>query len=279
MRHKQRAAMVQGRTGAEDIRTLERLSVNPSNHLTFADNDLGGRILGEGLLCGCPGFLVPSALVPEAPSPSLLGRKKFLWNTQPPGNKAGRPRFGAHKGLNPGRLSMTNNFSAPAGGRVPSANAPPVTDLKNKLNEDVDSTREMIKEGSGAVIEKVDAVISDKTHYAAHQVSGVAKALEKVGAELESADQPQVGRYAREVGQSIAKVAERIEGKDLGEMATMVENFGRRQPMAFLGIAALAGLTASRFLIASAKRNDKARPTGPSQTVGSFSGREGHSND
>ncbi|EJB06116.1 hypothetical protein Rleg9DRAFT_5037 [Rhizobium leguminosarum bv. trifolii WSM597] len=174
---------------------------------------------------------------------------------------------------------MTNDFSAPAGERSPSANVPPITDLKNKLSEDVDSTREMIKESSGAVIKKVDEVVSDQTHYAAYQVRGVAKALEKVGAELEGADQPQVGRYAREIGQSIANVARRIEGKDLGEMATLAEDFGRRQPMAFLGIAALAGLTASRFLIASAKRNDQTRPTGPSQAVRSVSGSEGNSND
>ncbi|MGV4791796.1 nutrient deprivation-induced protein [Rhizobium sp. F40D2] len=174
---------------------------------------------------------------------------------------------------------MTNDFSAPVGEGSPSANASPVTDLKNKLNEDVSSTREMIKEGSGAVIEKVDEVVSEQTHYAAHQVSGIATALEKVGAELEGADQRQVGRYAREIGRSIADVAKRIEGKDLGEMATLAEDFGRRQPMAFLGIAALAGLTASRFLIASAKRNDQTRPTGPSQAVRSVSGSEGNSND
>jgi hypothetical protein len=103
-------------------------------------------------------------------------------------------------------------------------------------------------------------------------VSGIAAAFEKVGAELEASDQRQVGRYAREIGSSVAAVAKRIEGKDLGEIATLAENFGRRQPMAFLGIAALAGLTASRFLIASSKRSDQARPTGPSTTVKSVSG-------
>ncbi|KPH05917.1 nutrient deprivation-induced protein (plasmid) [Rhizobium acidisoli] len=173
---------------------------------------------------------------------------------------------------------MTDDFSVPAGDRSPSANASPVTDLKNKLNEDVNSTTDMIKEGSGAVIEKVDEVVSEQTHYAAHQVSGIATALERVGAELEGADQRHIGRYAREIGRSLADVAKRIEGKDLGEMATLAENFGRKQPMAFLGIAALAGLTASRFLIASAKRSNQARPTGPSETVRSVSTSEGTPN-
>jgi len=167
---------------------------------------------------------------------------------------------------------MPDEFSAPTGERSPSANASPVTDLKNKLNADISATKDMIKEGSGAVIEKVDEVVSEQAHFAAHQVSGIAAAFEKVGAELEASDQRQVGRYAREIGSSVAAVAKRIEGKDLGEIATLAENFGRRQPMAFLGIAALAGLTASRFLIASSKRSDQARPTGPSTTVKSVSG-------
>jgi hypothetical protein len=36
----------------------------------------------------------------------------------------------------------------------------------------------------------------------------------------------------------------------------MAERFGRRQPVAFLGIAALAGFAAGRFAMASARRMD-----------------------
>jgi hypothetical protein len=55
-------------------------------------------------------------------------------------------------------------------------------------------------------------------------------------------------------------------------MAGMAEEFGRKQPLAFLGVAALAGLAGSRFLTASAKRTSAAsaaqnrRPAGASAT-------------
>ncbi len=58
-------------------------------------------------------------------------------------------------------------------------------------------------------------------------------------------------------------LAKQMEGRDLGEVATMAEEFGRKQPLAFLGIAALAGLAASRFLTASAKRSTSAASGSP----------------
>jgi hypothetical protein len=174
---------------------------------------------------------------------------------------------------------MTNEFSLPSAERSPSANTSPVTDFKNKLSEDISSTREIIKDGSGAVIQQVDQVVSEQTHFVGHQVSGVAAALEKIGAELESSDQRQVGRYARQIGRSVAAVAEKIEGKDLGEIASLAENFGRKQPIAFLAIAALAGLSASRFLIASAKPGDEVRPIKTSAQARAASAGGGASND
>ncbi|WP_064693927.1 hypothetical protein [Rhizobium aegyptiacum] len=159
---------------------------------------------------------------------------------------------------------MSDEFSLSEGERSQSATASPATDLKNKISEDIRSTREAAKEASSAALEKASDVVSEQAHFAARQVSGIAAALEKVGAELEGSDQQQIGRYAREIGRTAERVANRIEGKDLGEMAVLAENFGRKQPIAFLGIAAFAGLAASRFLIASAKRTDKARTAAPS---------------
>jgi len=59
------------------------------------------------------------------------------------------------------------------------------------------------------------------------------------------------------MGKSVQRIAKDLEGKDLGAVATMAEDFGRKQPLAFLGAAALAGLAASRFLTATANRSTK----------------------
>ncbi|MBY2926714.1 nutrient deprivation-induced protein [Rhizobium leguminosarum] len=152
--------------------------------------------------------------------------------------------------------------------------------LKEKLADDVTAAKNTIKEGAETAVEKVKEVVSDQTTFAARQVGGVAKALEKVGAELEASDQPEVGRYAKQIGRSFQGFATQMQGKDIGEIAAMAEEFGRKQPLAFLGIAALAGLSASRFLTASAKRapsqakrrTSPATPTGSSTTGGYTNG-------
>lgn len=89
----------------------------------------------------------------------------------------------------------------------------------------------------------------------ARQLRGLAGAMEKVGSELRRSEQPALGRYTQHIGQSIGRLARDCENRELGEIAAMAEDFGRKQPLAFLGIAAIAGLAASRFLSASAERS------------------------
>jgi len=131
--------------------------------------------------------------------------------------------------------------------------------LQTKISDDVSATKDAVKEGADKAIQKVHEAVSEQTGFAARQIGGFATALQKVGAELENGDQAEVGRYAKQIGDSVKAIAKNMEGKDLGEIAGRAEDFGRTQPLAFLGIAALAGLAASRFLTASAAR--KSDPT------------------
>ncbi|WP_375166027.1 nutrient deprivation-induced protein [Rhizobium redzepovicii] len=188
---------------------------------------------------------------------------------------------------------MSNEFTEIAGGPRPSSttslqsedatsSTQPSTSLaglKEKLADDVTAATDTIKEGADTAVEKVKEVVSDQANFAARQVGGVATALEKVGAELEASDQPEVGRYAKQIGRSVQSFATQMKHKDIGEIAVMAEEFGRKQPLAFLGIAALAGLTASRFLTASAKRSPtqattRASPATPtkSSATGGYNG-------
>ena len=133
----------------------------------------------------------------------------------------------------------------------------PVTaaDLKHQVRDDLGTIKEAVTNTASSAMGKVTDTVTDQTNFAARQVGGVATVLQKVGAELESGDQPQVGRYAKQIGESVQAIASKMEGRDLGEIAGLAEDFGRKQPIAFLGVAALAGLAASRFLTASAKRS------------------------
>ncbi|CCE99926.1 probable nutrient deprivation-induced protein (plasmid) [Sinorhizobium fredii HH103] len=139
--------------------------------------------------------------------------------------------------------------------------------LQQAVREDLDELRQFADERTEEAKEAVSLAVEDEKNLAARQLSGVATALEKVGGELEQSDQRALGRYAKQMGSSLQGLARDIEGRDLGEIAGMAEDFGRKQPLAFLGMAAIAGLAASRFLTASAHRRSRrpvSQPSSPS---------------
>ncbi len=134
-------------------------------------------------------------------------------------------------------------------------------ELKAKVADDLGSARDTLNEEATTAVQKVKDAAVEKTTLVARKVGGIGTALEKVAVELENSDQPQVGQYAKQIGNSVTNFAKQMEGKDLGDVATMAEQFGRKQPLAFLGVAALAGFAASRFLTASANRLSTSSPT------------------
>ena len=69
-----------------------------------------------------------------------------------------------------------------------------------------------------------------------------------------SPDQKTVARYTRDLAGGLSKFGKNVQGKDVDELMGMAQSFGRQQPLAFLGAAALAGFVASRIAGASAHR-------------------------
>ena len=154
-------------------------------------------------------------------------------------------------GKAPSSLEPTNNVNSSVSKSPPAS----VQDLKAKVGDDISAATGAVKDGASSALEKVEDTVVEQTNFAAHQVGGIASALQKVGAELANGDQAEVGRYAKQIGDSVESFARKIEGRNFSQIAGMAEDFGRKQPLAFLGVAALAGLAASRFLTASAKRS------------------------
>lgn len=131
--------------------------------------------------------------------------------------------------------------------------------------------RDLGHEASAKVSEATDKAKSfaaDQKDLAANQISGVAAAITKVAEELDGTDQQTVGRYARDLASGISSLGKTIENHDVDDLMSMAQDFGRKQPMAFLGAAALAGFVASRFALASAQRRDSKTDTGKGSTGG-----------
>lgn len=84
---------------------------------------------------------------------------------------------------------------------------------------------------------------------AADEVKGVASALRTAAEEMRSGS-PQERTFSQ-IAESLADASDTMRDKDLGEMVGAVTDFAKRNPMVFLGSAALIGFAATRFAKAS----------------------------
>ncbi len=80
---------------------------------------------------------------------------------------------------------------------------------------------------------------------AADEMSSVASSLRKAADDMRGGS-PQE-RTVGQLAHSLADMSDTLRDKDLGEMAADVSAFARRNPLMFLGGAALVGFAAMRF--------------------------------
>lgn len=109
------------------------------------------------------------------------------------------------------------------------------------------------KEQLSQAADKVRGVAAEQKDLLAAQVGGVADAMERVASDLESSNGASA-HYARMIADNAEKLSNSIRDNSVDQLVGMAQDFGRRQPAAFIGAAALLGFAASRFLMASAKR-------------------------
>jgi hypothetical protein len=142
--------------------------------------------------------------------------------------------------------------------------------VRQHAGEDVQSLKEEAQSQLGAATEKAKGFAGEQKDIAATQLSGIAAAITKVADELAQTDQGAVASYARDLASGVGKFADTVQNKNVDELMGIAQDFGRKQPVAFLGAAALAGFVASRFALASAHRRDN--PTEPTTASASTGG-------
>jgi hypothetical protein len=181
---------------------------------------------------------------------------------------------------NPGAPSSTSPSTA-----VEEQARQDASGASHRLREDLDAVSQQAAEDArklkgevaaqaGAAADKAKSFASDQKDYAAGQITGVASAIGKVADELEG-DQATTARYARDLATNLEKFGKTVEGKSVDDLMGMAQQFGRTQPLAFLGAAALAGFVASRFAMASAQRVSQpasGAQTGTTPGTSSYSG-------
>ena len=126
--------------------------------------------------------------------------------------------------------------------------------VAQKAADEVARLKEQAGQQLHDATDKAKSFASEQKNFAAGQITGVASAIDRVADELDGSDQQMVARYARDLASGLSRFGNNVQNKEVDDLIGMAQNFGRSQPLAFLGAAALAGFVASRFVLASAQR-------------------------
>lgn len=133
------------------------------------------------------------------------------------------------------------------------------------------STLGSLKEQAGEKVSQVADTLKDE---AARREEGIRGSLSKQADQLASAlrsakseidPDSSIGRMFDYAADSVGSLAQSMKSTDTTDIVHSVRDFARERPGAFLGICALGGFAAARFLLASA-------PEGGQQGAGSRSG-------
>ncbi|NEW90985.1 hypothetical protein [Rhodopseudomonas sp. BR0M22] len=89
----------------------------------------------------------------------------------------------------------------------------------------------------------------------ADYVANIADAIRRASREFDD-DLPIAGVYMRKAAAKVEDISDTVQRGDLSDLVHGVQDFARRQPTVFLGLAVLAGFGAVRFLKSSRPSQD-----------------------
>lgn len=125
-------------------------------------------------------------------------------------------------------------------------------ELKHEAASIADAAREQLEQAT----DKAKGIAEQQKTALADQLDGVSSSLDKVAGELEDKGESSA-QYVRMVADGASKLTSTVRDNNVDDILAMAEDFGRKQPVAFMGAAALLGFVASRFMVASASRRSE----------------------
>jgi predicted amidohydrolase YtcJ len=150
--------------------------------------------------------------------------------------------------------------------------AKPDQSVADKAKQSAGTVAEQAKETVDSAVESARRTAASQAgevkSSVANEVSGVASALRTAAEEMRSGS-PQERTFGQ-IAEGLADASDALREKDLSTMVEDVTKFARKNPLVFLGGAALIGFAATRFAKAS-EEVDTATPSQPSQYTASRS--------
>ncbi len=120
-----------------------------------------------------------------------------------------------------------------------------VEEVRNQGQEVIESARDQARRFA-----------HEQKEVGAEKISSLAHAVEVAADELERSS-PQLAGYARKAAAQIDTMSGNIREQGFGDILATVNDFARREPLAFFGTAMFAGFALTRFL-KSTGRGDEA---------------------
>lgn len=128
-------------------------------------------------------------------------------------------------------------------------------DLVDTAAAEMADIRQAAESQVAEAAEKAKGFADEHKNIAADQIGGVSAALARVADDLAADEKTApVAGYARSIAENTRRASDALHGSSVEDLIEMAQRFGRQQPVAFLGIAALAGFAAGRFMVASSTR-------------------------
>jgi len=118
--------------------------------------------------------------------------------------------------------------------------------LKEQASELADAAKNMASQAT----DKLKETVSEQKGAGAEYIGTLAETMRRAAREFDN-DLPIAGRYIRKAAAQVETVSDSIKTGDFNDLIENAQTFARRQPTAFLGLAALAGFMAVRFLKSS----------------------------
>jgi gas vesicle protein len=135
--------------------------------------------------------------------------------------------------------------------------------VKDQASNFVDAAKDVASQATDRIKQTVDG----QKNAGAEYVGNLADTMRRAAREFDN-DLPIAGTYIRKAASQIEGVSDSIKNGDFNDLVRGAQQFARRQPTAFLGIAVLAGFGLVRFLKSSARTSQSESPV----SGGSYTG-------
>jgi hypothetical protein len=133
---------------------------------------------------------------------------------------------------------------------------------KQQVQEKAQDAQEKLKGGAQQAQARMREQVDRRSTQAGEQVNATAEALRTTSRQLRDQGQDAPAQAAEKVAHHAERLGGYLSESSADRILDDLEDFGRRQPLAVVGLGVAAGFVASRFLKASSRERYEGRAYG-----------------